>query len=331
VLVKAHAAHPGTSELAGTAIAEAVRELGLPPGVFSLLFDDGFTVGASLVRHPLVKAVAFTGSRRGGLALAALAATRPVPIPIFAEMGSINPIFILPGALQARAAEIASGLVNSVTLGVGQFCTNPGLVVIERGPSASEFSAQLVRQMAMVTPGTMLATSICRSYHEGIERLSTTPGVRTLAKVASETKTSGGAALFATDASTWLENPALAEEVFGPCTLLVECASPAEMQTVAEALEGQLTATLHATPAEQSRCGALLTVLEQKAGRIGFNNFPTGVEVCDAMIHGGPFPATLDGHSTSVGGRALHRFARPVCYQGFPPEWLPPELRVTVG
>jgi NADP-dependent aldehyde dehydrogenase len=282
------------------------------------------------VKHPLIKAVGFTGSRAGGRALMDAAATRPEPIPVYAEMGSINPVFLLPGAVQASAESLAGGLHGSVTLGVGQFCTNPGLVFIQSGPSAEPFLKKLESLMQTTPLGTMLTPSICAEYHEGVQRFSKTNGVRLLTTTdagKSPKQGEASAALFLTDASTFLANGDLMAEVFGPSTLVVKCTSQTQMLEAAQKLEGQLTATIHGTPDELQNCDELLGILETKAGRLLYNGFPTGVEVCHAMNHGGPYPATADGRSTSVGTRAITRFARPVCFQNFPDAALPDALK----
>lgn len=328
VIVKAHPAHPGTSELVGDAIRRAVKQSGLPGGVFSLLFDAGHDVGGALVRHPMVKAVGFTGSRKGGLALVSIAASRPDPIPVYAEMGSINPVFVLPEALAASHAEIAAGLHSSVTLGVGQFCTNPGLAFVRSGDPAAIFLQELEKRMASTPQGIMLTKEIAASYRAGVKAFRATDGVHTHVHTASTDGTARcGAALFSTDASTFLANPRLIDEVFGPSTLVVQYRDMSQLLAVAEALEGQLTATIHGTDEDLAAHRDLMQVLERKVGRIVVNGFPTGVEVCHAMVHGGPFPATSDGRSTSVGTRAIQRFARPVCYQGFNDALLPDELK----
>ncbi|MGA7617507.1 MAG: aldehyde dehydrogenase (NADP(+)) [Thermoanaerobaculia bacterium] len=327
VIVKAHPSHPGTAELAAAAIAEAVRESSLPEGVFSLLFDSGHEIGAALVQHPLVRAVAFTGSRRGGLALMELAGRRREPIPLFAEMGSINPVFILPGALRSRGAEIAAGLDASVTMGVGQFCTNPGLLLVQRGDPASGMLERLTTLLEARAPETMLNATICEAYHSGVARFSKTEGVKTDVSVAGARETSAGAALFTTDARTFLSNEHLMDEVFGPASLVVEWSSRDDLFELVRSLEGQLTVTLHATEDDLEEYADLVRLLETKGGRILFNGYPTGVEVCHAMVHGGPFPATSDGRSTSVGTLAIERFTRLVAYQNAPDSVLPLELK----
>jgi alpha-ketoglutaric semialdehyde dehydrogenase len=330
VIVKPHHGHLGTSELVGLLVQEAARECGAPEGLFSMLYGDGPDLGIKLVKHQHVKAVGFTGSRRGGRALMDAAAARPEPIPVYAEMGSINPVFILQGALQQRAEEIATGLHGSVTMGVGQFCTSPGLIVVEAGEGAQTFQRKLAGLMATTPPATMLTAGLCTAYQRGVEKLSQKAAVNILARVKADQaagQAQGGAALFSTRAETLFEDHGLMDEVFGPSTLIVECASRAEMRSVVERLEGQLTATLHATPAELMASSDLVECLAVKAGRLIFNGFPTGVEVAHAMTHGGPYPATSDGRSTSVGTRAIERFLRPVSFQNFPDEALPPELQ----
>ena len=326
VIVKAHPAHPGLSEIVATLIRQAANEAGAPAGIFSLLFDAGYEVGMALVKNPLVKAVGFTGSRRGGLALIELAAARPEPIPVFAEMSSINPVFILPQILQQKPEELATGLHASVTLGVGQFCTNPGLVFVENCDAAKTFLQKLETLIAATPPGKMLTAGICAAYHAGVEKFLATPDVRQAGAAKSEA-TRAGASLFVTNAKTFFKNHNLMDEVFGPSTLVVECSSREEMFAAAKKLEGQLTATVHALPEEFAAHSELIALLETKAGRLLCNGFPTGVEVCHAMTHGGPFPSTSDGRSTSVGTRAIERFQRPVSFQNFPDAALPDELK----
>jgi len=313
VIVKAHPAHPRTSALAGEAIAEVV-----PEGVFALLFDEGYETGVALVKHPLIKAAGFTGSLRGGRALMDIAAARPEPIPVFAEMGSINPVFILPRALAERGAEIAAGLHASVTLGVGQFCTNPGLVLTTHDEN---FVSDLETRIAATPGATMLTPAIRDAYRAGVASFASIATRR--AFVDAE----GGAALFTTDAGNFLAHRELMHEVFGPSTLMVECDSHERLLEVARALEGQLTVTIHAAGGEIDEYRDLLEILETKAGRIVFNGYPTGVEVVPAMVHGGPYPATSDGRSTSVGTRAIERFTRPVAWQNAPEAILPDELK----
>jgi NADP-dependent aldehyde dehydrogenase len=332
VIVKPHQGHLGTSELVGQVVQQAARDCGAPEGVFSLVYGPGREIGMALVKHPLVKAVGFTGSRSGGRALMDAAAARPEPIPVYAEMGSINPVFLLPGALKQNAETIATGLQASVTLGVGQFCTNPGLVLAENGTDQETFLQKLEGLMSAAAPGTMLTADLCAAYRKGVDKFSQTAGVRRAAGVNAESgagQAQAGAALFVTSGETFLKDRALMEEIFGPSTLVVQCNSREQMLSAARAMEGQLTATIHGTPEDLAANRDLIAILESKAGRLLFNGFPTGVEVCHAMTHGGPYPATADGRSTSVGTRAIDRFVRPVCYQNFPDAALPDELKDT--
>jgi 2,5-dioxopentanoate dehydrogenase len=308
VIVKAHPAHPETSKLVARVISEVA-----PAGVFALV--EGFEAGIELVEHPLIKAVAFTGSRRGGRALMDIAAARAEPIPVYAEMGSINPVFILPHAMRERGAEIAAGLHASVTLGVGQFCTNPGLVIAAETSAA--FVEDLSKRMSATACAPMLTPAIADAYRTGVERFASL--------VDRSAFVEGGAALFTTNAPTFLRHEELMEEVFGPSTLVVECDSREPMLDIARALEGQLTATIHANEGDDYQ--DLVKILETKVGRVIFNGYPTGVEVVPAMVHGGPFPATSDGRSTSVGTRAIERFTRPVAWQNAPDAVLPDELK----
>ncbi|MDR8398407.1 aldehyde dehydrogenase (NADP(+)) [Paraburkholderia sp. USG1] len=328
VVVKAHPAHPGTSELVGRAIRDAVRAAGSPPGVFSLLFDSGHEVGAALVAHPAIKAVGFTGSRRGGLALVTLAARRPEPIPVYAEMSSVNPNLLLPAALSARGPALARDFVASVTLGCGQFCTNPGLVLGVGGADFDGFVRTAAEALTPVAAGVMLNAGIERAYTAGVGRLAAHPAVDVVARgKAGEGRAQ--AVLFRVHADALLADAALADEVFGPVSILVECSGTGQVHEVLKRLEGQLTVTLHMDDDDLDVARLLLPVLERKAGRILANGFPTGVEVCDAMVHGGPFPASSDGRSTSVGTAAIERFLRPVCYQNLPDALLPAALGST--
>ena len=329
VVVKAHPAHPGTSEIIGRHIVEAAKKTGMPPGVFSLLHGRSNELGAALVRHPLTRAAGFTGSLRAGRALFDLAAARPEPIPVYAEMGSTNPIFLLPGALAERGRQIAEGLRNSVTMGVGQFCTKPGLVVAIGDDAARQFVSQLGSLMADASPGTMLYGGLRDSYVRGAQAYAAVDGVEIAARSSQSVdsqKTQAAPMLFAAGAKAYLEHSALRQELFGPATLLVTGTQRDVMQ-IAATLEGHLTATIHGTPRDLEDHRDLLRILERKVGRLLFNGFPTGVEVSPAMQHGGPYPATTDSRTTSVGTAAIERFARPVCYQDFPPEALPQELQ----
>jgi 2,5-dioxopentanoate dehydrogenase len=330
VIVKAHPAHPATSELVGQALRDAVRKCDLPEGVFSLLFDGGNQIGTALVRHPLVKAGGFTGSRKAGRILMDLAAARAEPIPFYAEMSSTNPVFILPGALLERVETIATGLHSSFTLGAGQFCTKPGMVFLPEGEDGSRFVAQLRQLVSGSAPFHLLTGGIRSSFEGGLAAHKTKKTVRVLAEGHAS---DGGvshkvrAALFETDARSFLQDPDLAAEIFGPATLLVRHSSRDEVLEAARNLEGHLTATIHGTEQDLLDFGDLLAILECKVGRLVVNAFPTGVEVSHAMVHGGPYPATSDGRSSSVGSQAIFRFSRPVCYQGFPDTALPDELK----
>ena len=328
VVVKAHGAHPGTSELVGQAVARAVQLCGLPEGVFSLLYGAGREVGIALVSDPRIKAVGFTGSRSGGIALCQAAQARPEPIPVYAEMSSINPVFLFDAALQARAESLAQGFVASLTQGAGQFCTNPGLVIARQGPALQRFIAAASEQVRQAAAQTMLTPGIHSAYAAGIAALADNAN----AQVAASGQPPQGpnqcqAQLFVTQAGAFLADPALQAEVFGAASLVVACENDAQVHQVAEHLEGQLTATLHLDDGDLDNARALLPTLERKAGRILVNGWPTGVEVCDAMVHGGPFPATSDARSTSVGTAAILRFLRPVCYQDFPDALLPQALK----
>ncbi len=329
VVVKAHAAHPGTSELVGRAVQESVRECGLPEGVFSLLFGSGSQVGTALMKHPLVRAGGFTGSRTAGRTLMDVAASRPEPIPFYAEMSSTNPVFILPGALHQRAETIAAGLHASFTLGAGQFCTKPGMVFLPQGTDAELFTRKLRQLVTESSPFHLLTKSIHSSYDSAIAKRRTEAAVEVTAQGPQPGTGAGfgvSSALFETDASSFLGSD-LDAEIFGPTTILVRHASRDQALAIARSLEGHLTATIHGTDQDLREFADLLAILETKVGRLVFNGFPTGVEVTHAMVHGGPYPATSDGRSTSVGSQAIFRFTRLVCYQGFPDTALPDELK----
>ncbi|MGY0781137.1 aldehyde dehydrogenase (NADP(+)) [Azospirillum argentinense] len=328
VVVKAHSAHPGTSELVGRAVQAAVAECGLPEGVFSLIFGAGSSVGTALVADPRIKAVGFTGSRRGGVALMEVAAKRPEPIPVYAEMSSINPVFLLPAALAARAEALGRGFVASLTMGAGQFCTNPGILLAVDGPDLDRFVASAVEALGGSAAPTMLTPGIHAAFDAGVAALADNALVATLARgLDGDGPNRCRAALFATAADAFLDDPALREEVFGAASLLIRCPDLESLRAVAERLDGQLTATLQMDAADTGAAAVLLPTLERKAGRILANGWPTGVEVCHAMVHGGPFPATSDGRTTSVGTAAIERFLRPVCYQDIPADLLPEALR----
>src|SRR5580692_746420 len=330
VIVKAHTAHPGTSELVGQAVQKAVRECNMPEGVFSLLFGRGAQIGVALMKHPLVKAGGFTGSRGAGRQLMDTAAARPEPIPFYAEMSSTNPVFILPGALKERAAGIASGLHASFTLGAGQFCTKPGMVFLPEGADAPKFVDQLRQSVDESAPFYLLTSGIRSAYQSSVADRKKRQGVSVVAEksIAGNGHELGvGAALFETDGQTFLKDAGLEEEIFGPATLLVRHANREQMLEAARNFEGHLTATIHGTEEDLRNFGDLIAILENKAGRLLINGFPTGVEVSHAMVHGGPYPSTSDGRSTSVGSQAIFRFTRLICYQNFPDTALPAELK----
>ncbi|MBW6525134.1 aldehyde dehydrogenase (NADP(+)) [Sphingomonas sp. RHCKR47] len=325
VIVKAHSAHLGTSVLIARAVDAARRACGLPAGVFQLLIGER-AVGTALVADPRVKAVGFTGSRTGGLALARVAAARREPIPVYAEMSSVNPVLIFPAALAARGHTIATGFAQALTLGTGQFCTNPGLLIALDGPDLDTFLDHASAAIEALPATTMLTPGIHTAYVKGVEKR------RGVARVCGQgapptAPFEAHAHLFEIDAAAFLAEPHLHEEIFGPAALLVRCGDVAEMTAVIGALEGQLTAALHVDEEDYADVAALVPLLERKAGRLLVNGFGTGVEVAHAMVHGGPFPATSDSRSTSVGSLALDRFLRPVCYQSLPDTLLPAMLR----
>jgi alpha-ketoglutaric semialdehyde dehydrogenase len=327
VVVKAHPAHPGTSELVGGAVQRAVAKCGLHAGVFSMLFGPGNEVGAALVADPRIKAGGFTGSRAGGLALMVIAAQRREPIPLYAEMSSTNPVFALPAALAERGAAIGREFVASLTLGAGQFCTNPGLLIAVDAPGLQALIDAANGAIAAAESATMLTPAIQSAYAAGLERMRARSDIHTLSEGRLPNGINQGrATLFATDAAALLADTSLEEEIFGAASLVIRCRDSAQLRAVAERIQGQLTATVQLSPADVPFARELMLILERKAGRILINGFPTGVEVCHSMVHGGPYPATSDSRSTSVGTLAIRRFLRPVCYQDFPSELLPLEL-----
>ena len=329
VIVKAHSSHPATSSIVGKAIQTAAVKTNMPDGVFSLLFGDGPTTGMQLVKHPLVKAVGFTGSYKAGKALYDAAVRRPEPIPVYAEMSSANPVFVLPQALIKNAAAIAANYSGSITLGVGQFCTNPGILFYQKNGN-SEFKDLLKQEFEKTNGGVMLANSIFDSYKTNLQQHLSADGVEQLATGISSQSSTGNFAtpvlLFASS-ETFNNSPVLSEEIFGPASVAVSIDNKKEMLDIARNLSGHLTATIHGTEQELIEYKDLVEVLEQKAGRLIINGFPTGVEVCSAMVHGGPYPSTTDSKTTSVGTAAIYRFTRPVCYQNLPQSLLPTELK----
>lgn len=326
VVVKGHSAHPGTGEIIAEAIHAAIAKCGLHPGVFSLIQGGKRDVGTALVQHPLIKAVGFTGSLAGGRALFDLCAQRDEPIPFFGELGSVNPMFFMPAALANRGEAIAAGWAGSLTMGAGQFCTNPGISVILDGPDADAFTAAAVKALEPIGAQTMLTDGIASAYRSGRDRVAGTAGVQELLTSTCDLR-NATPYLFATTGKEWLENHVLGEEVFGPLGLIVRAADMDEMLTIARSLQGQLTCTIHLDDEDAGEARKLLPILERKAGRILANGFPTGVEVCEAMVHGGPYPASTNFGATSVGTMAIRRFLRPVSYQNIPVGVLPEDLR----
>ena len=326
VVVKAHPGHPRTSKIVGEALRRAIRKTDMPSGVFSMLFGESHSVGGTLVEHAAIKAVAFTGSFAGGTALARVAQARAEPIPVYAEMGSVNPVFFLPGALARDPDGLALAYFGSLTMGVGQFCTNPGLVFAVRGLALEQFCTALERVARNHVPQKMLNPGILSAYRLGVERLEAVDGV-IKAAIGQDEQALARVQIFRVDAATFKTNPRLAEEVFGPTGLLVELDDLEQMESVAQTLPGQLTATLHGEAHELERQQPLVRTLERRVGRVLFNGFPTGVEVCHAMVHGGPWPATTAVQTTSVGSLAIERFLRPVCFQDCPDGLLPEALK----
>lgn len=325
VVVKGHSAHPGTGELVAHAINAAIRKHGLHPGVFSLIQGGRRDVGEALVQHPLIKAVGFTGSLAGGRALFNLCAARPEPIPFFGELGSVNPMFVMPQAMKARGAVIARGWAGSLTQGAGQFCTNPGIAVVVNGPNVEAFKSAALAALGEISPQTMLTDGIAEAYRAGVQRLQKSAGVAELLGTACYTR-SASPYLFETTGAAFLENGDLSEEVFGPLGVIVKVDDVAEMAAIARNLHGQLTCTLHIDAADHVEASKLMPILQRKAGRLLANGFPTGVEVSEAIVHGGPYPASTNFGATSVGTMAIRRFLRPVSYQDIPAELLPQEL-----
>lgn len=328
VVVKAHPAHPGTSELVGTAIVSAAKHCNIPSGVFSLVQGTSNDVGLAIVRNPLIKAIGFTGSFRGGKALFDEAAKREEPIPVYAEMGSVNPVFVLPDILKKNHQTLAEGLSNSIQLGVGQFCTNPGITVLPKLEESNFFEDALKNSVAVSESSTMLTESIHDAYTRNLEKLKTKKEVGSISVgKKAQGHAQGIAEVLSVSANHFLKDKEMEEEVFGPSTLLVRTEDKSEIMDIAKNLNGHLTATVHGTQEDLNNYADLLKVLERKVGRLLINGFPTGVEVCHSMVHGGPFPATTDARMTSVGTAAITRFTRPICYQNYPESLLPDELK----
>jgi NADP-dependent aldehyde dehydrogenase len=329
VIIKAHPAHPGACELVAQAILNAIKKCNMPDGTFSMVHGQSTEVGLAIVRHPLIKAIGFTGSFRGGKALFDEANKRTEPIPVYAEMGSTNPVFILPGALKERGKDIARDFASSVTLGVGQFCTNPGLVILQQSESQKEFISNVSKHIEDTTAGVMLTEGIRNNFEQGVNILQTLSGVDEVASgKKSEAGYSASAHFFESDVKNFLTNHTLEEEVFGPSTLAITASNKNELIQAANKIHGHLTASVIGTDKDLEEHRDLINILEQKAGRLIINGYPTGVEVNHAMVHGGPFPATTDSRTTSVGTASITRFSRPVCYQNFSNTLLPDELKV---
>lgn len=330
VIVKAHSGHPGTSELVGGAIISAARKTGMPDGIFSMLHGSGSVVGQALVKHPAVKAVGFTGSTSAGKILSKIANQRPEPIPVFAEMGSINPVFVTPGALKDRGPGIAEAYAGSITLGTGQFCTNPGLIFGLCSEELDAFILDLGKAIAKMIPATMLNATVFKGYTASYQNVVGQPGVSVEGQSSLEAdndKLQARPTIMSVDGKTFLDNKELHHEVFGPISLIIKCDNVDELLQVAKSIEGQLTATIMAEEPELLEYTAVIDVLQRCAGRLLFNGVPTGVEVCAAMQHGGPYPASTDSRFTSVGTAAIKRFVRPIAYQNWPDSALPEELQ----
>ena len=322
VIFKGHPAHPATGALVATALGKAIEKTAHHPGVFSFIQGSGHEVGGKLVQHPLIRAVGFTGSLAGGRALFDLCAARPEPIPFFGELGSINPMFLLPEAMSARTEAIASGWAASLTMGAGQFCTNPGIAVLLKSDASEHFTSATIAALEQVSAQPTLTDGIADMYRQSVQRIAENECVTTLLNQ----QNSGRAAvanLFHVTGDVWLSNPELHHEVFGPSAIIVEAESEAQMLDIARHLDGQLTCTVHMDNADTKMASGLVPILERKAGRLLVNGFPTGVEVASAMVHGGPYPASTNFGATSVGTMAIRRFLRPVCYQNFPDALLP--------
>ena len=325
VVVKGHSAHPGTSEIVAQAIDAALKALDMHPGIFSLVQGGTREAAQTLVKHPLIKAVGFTGSLFGGRALFDLCAARPEPIPFFGELGSVNPMFLLPSAVAARGEEIAKGWAGSLTMGAGQFCTNPGIAVVMEGAEGDAFLAAASAALEPTQSQTMLTDGIAKAYRDGRDRVQAGAGVREVMTSTCDLR-NATPYLYVVSGKDWMANEELSEEVFGPLGLVVVVKDFDEMVALAKSLVGQLTCTIHMDDADAANAKALLPVIERKAGRILVNGFPTGVEVSDTMVHGGPYPASTNFGATSVGTLAIRRFLRPICYQNLPTSILPSDL-----
>lgn len=325
VIVVAHPAHPGMAEIVASALIEAAQECEMPEGIFSLLYGKGYSIGQTVVAAPEIKAVGFTGSRKGGRALMDIAAARPEPIPVYAEMSSINPIAILPSALGENSHDLAAAASGSLTLGVGQFCTNPGLFFVPAA-GAEAFTEKFVELTAQVPAATMLHAGICSAYQQGVDTFKQHDCVETLTAGEADAFGVAAPAVFRVSAADFVTHKELSAEIFGPATLIVTYQDNDELLALAESVEGQLTTSIHGD-ADEEIFSELVNIFDRKSGRVIYNQFPTGVEVCHSMVHGGPYPATSDGRSTSVGTMAIYRYTRGVCYQNFPQSQLPAELQ----
>ena len=325
VVVKGHPAHPGTGEIVAEAIHAAIAKCGMPAGTFSLVQGNTNDLGAALVQHPLITAVGFTGSLGAGRALYDMCAARTTPIPFYGELGSVNPMFLLPQALSARGADMAKGWAGSLTMGAGQFCTNPGIIVLIDGPDADVFIKAATDALSEIGAQTMLTEGIANAYRAGRDRIAGTKGVQEVLTSVCDMR-NATPYVFATTGDEWLANEALGHEVFGPLGVIVRVTDADQMRAVARSLQGQLTCTLMMDDGDTDMARTLMPILERKAGRLMTNGFPTGVEVCDSMVHGGPYPASTNFGATSVGTLAIRRFLRPVCYQNMPDALLPEDL-----
>lgn len=328
VIVKSHPMHAGTGELVASAIAKAADKTGMPNGVFSNLNSSGIEVGVELVKHPEVKAVGFTGSIRGGRALLDLAAQREEPIPVFAEMGSINPVVILPEALKERGNSLAKTYAGSITLGTGQFCTNPGLILGIKSEGLSNFTQKLGEEIIQIQPSVMLHPNIHGAYESNKQKLVSQSDIKIVSKYEEEIAVNHAQQVVTTvEGKTFLENPTLHQEVFGPFSLVVQCEDANQLEEIISQLEGQLTGTLIAENDEAKSYPTLIATLQNRVGRIIYNGVPTGVEVCPSMVHGGPYPASTDSRFTAVGIHSIKRWVRPFSYQDWPNDLLPDELK----
>ncbi|KIA97057.1 MULTISPECIES: aldehyde dehydrogenase (NADP(+)) [unclassified Flavobacterium] len=328
VIVKSHSMHIGTGEMVASAVIKAAKKHNMPEGIFSNLIGSGVTLGATLVKHPLVKAVGFTGSINGGRALFNLASQRPEPIPVFAEMGSINPVVILPEALEKNSNKWATAYANSITLGTGQFCTNPGLLLGIKGEKLNQFMEQLAEEIEKIAPSCMLHPSIKDDFNNGREKIKSQNGVSTIAEYKGEISPNyAPQTILTVNGKTFLENATLSHEVFGPFSIVVQCENDEELERIINKLDGQLTGTILAEPKEIANSNTIIDALQSRVGRLIFNGVPTGVEVCASMIHGGPYPASSDSRFTAVGIHAVKRWVRPFSYQNWPDELLPSALQ----